>query len=248
MKVDSEILERYYEGKMSHSEKETFEKLIVSDAEVAKELQNYILSKTAIAHAANERLKKHLIESGKVFVMPDRVKASSKRYLAIAASILILIGSVWVMYLFFHPQKSSENIYLSYFQQPDMNEFTVRGEDNDSSQLFWDRGLEYYANHKIDHAAVEFNKMIQINKTASASKAYFMLALCYMEMNDMQKAIQTFGRVSDQSNFVFMKQYYSALCFIKMNKKKEASDLLQRIVQDQNHPYRKNAIRILREL
>jgi hypothetical protein len=45
-----------------------------------------------------------------------------------------------------------------------------------------------------------------------------------------------------------MKQYYSALCFIKMDKKKEASVLLQRIIQDQNHPYRKNVIRILRDL
>ena len=152
------------------------------------------------------------------------------------------------MFLFLHPQKSTEEIYLSYYQRPDINEFTVRGEDNDSSQLFWDQGLNYYANHKIDKAAAEFNKMIQMNKTTSASKAYFMLALCYMEMNDTQKAIQTFGRVSDQSNFVYMKQYYSALCLIKMDKKKEASDLLLKIVKDQNHPYRKNAIRIYLEL
>ena len=90
--------------------------------------------------------------------------------------------------------------------------------------------------------------MIQLNKSTSASKAYFMLALCYMEMNNTQKAIQTFGRVSDQSNFVYMKQYYSALCLIKMDKKKEASDLLLKIAKDQNHPYRKNAIRIYLEL
>jgi tetratricopeptide (TPR) repeat protein len=248
MKIDPEILEKYYEGRMSSPEKETFEKLIISDTSVAEELRNYIVSRTAIAYGANERLKSHLIEKGKVVQISDATKAPFKRYLAIAASIAILVGLGWIMYLFLQPQRSGEEIYLSYFQTPDLNEFTVRGEDNDSGQLFWDRGLDYYANHKIDKAAVEFNNMIRINKTVSASKAYFMLALCYMEMNDTQKAIQTFGRVSDQSNFVFMKQYYSALCFIKMNKKKEASDLLQRIVQDQNHPYRKNAIRILREL
>ena len=45
MKVDLEILENYYEGRMSKSEKDAFEKLIVSDAEAADELQNYVLSK-----------------------------------------------------------------------------------------------------------------------------------------------------------------------------------------------------------
>jgi tetratricopeptide (TPR) repeat protein len=248
MKIELEILENYYEGKMSNSEKEAFEKLIISDTQVAEEMQNYILSRTAIASASNERLKKHLIESGNVLEMSEQGKNPFTRFLRIAASLAILMGLGWVLFHFLQPQKSSEEVYLSYYQRPDVAEFTVRGEDNDSSQLFWDRGLDYYANHNIEKAAAEFNKFILNNKTSSASKAYFMLALCYMEMNNTQKAIQTFGQVNDKSNFVFMKQYYCALCYIKMDKKKEASDLLQKIVQDQNHPYRKNAIRILREL
>jgi tetratricopeptide (TPR) repeat protein len=248
MKVDLEILENYYEGRMSHSEKEAFDKLIVSDADVAADLQNYVLSRTAIASSSNDRLKKHLIESGKDLQLSDQKKTPFARYLTIAASIAILVGLGWIMFHYLHPHKSTAEIYLSYFQRPDINEFTIRGEDNDSSQVFWDRGLNYYANHKIDKAATEFNKMIRMNKSTSASKAYFMLALCYMEMNNTQKAIQTFERVSDQSNFVYMKQYYSALCLIKMDKKKEASDLLLKIAKDQNHPYRKNAIRIYLDL
>ena len=248
MKVDLEILEKYYEGRMSKSEKDAFEKLVVTDAELASDLQNYVLSKTAITAGSNQRLKKHLLESGKVLAVPGERKAPFTRYLAIAASIAILIGIGWVIFRFVHPQKSTEEIYIAYYQRPDINEFTVRSEDNDSGQVFWDQGLNYYANHKIEKAVAEFNKIIQTNKTTSASKAYFMLALCYMEMNNTQKAIQTFGQVSDQSNFVYMKQYYSALCLIKMDKKKEASDLLLKIVKDQNHPYRKKAIRIYLEL
>jgi tetratricopeptide (TPR) repeat protein len=248
MKVDLEMLENYYEGRMSHSEKESFEKLLISDARVAEELRNYILSKTAVDNAAKERLKEHLKLSGKDLQISDHRKAPFTRFLAIAASIAIIVGLGWVIFLSIHHKKSNEEIYLSYYQRPDITEFTVRGNDNDSSQLFWDQGLDYYANHKIEKAAAEFNKMLLIKKAASASEAYFMLALCYMEMDDTQKAIQTFGQVSDQSNFVYMKQYYSALCLIKMDKKKEASDLLLKIVKDQNHPYRKNAIRIYLEL
>lgn len=247
MKVDLETLENFYEGRMSNSERETFEKLIISDAQLAADLQNYILSRTAIASASNERLKAHLKDTGKEVQMPVQ-KTQFARYLAIAASLAILIGLGWVMFLVLNPQRSAEEIYLSYYKRADVSEFTVRGEENDSSQVFWDRGLNHYANHKIGMAATEFNKMIKMNESANASKAYFMLALCYMEMNETQKAIQTFGRVSDQSHFVYMKQYYSALCLIKLDKKNEASDLLHNIIQDQNHPYRKNAIRILREL
>lgn len=248
MKVDLEKLENYYEGKMGDPEREAFEKLLTSDAMAAKEMQNYILSRTAISSSANERLKKHLIESGKTLQISDQRKAPFTRLLAVAASVAILAGLSWMIFLFIHHPKSNEEIYLSYYQRPDVNEFAVRSNDNDSSQLYWDQGLNYFANHKIDSAAAEFNKMIRINKTASASKAYFMLGLCYMEMNDTQKAIQSFGRVSDQSNFVFMKQYYSALCFIKMDKKREAAELLQNIASDENHPYRKNASRILKDL
>jgi tetratricopeptide (TPR) repeat protein len=248
MKVELEILESFYEGRMSNPEREAFEKLILSDSQVAEDLQNYILSRTAIGAASNERLKKHLIDSGKNLQTSEKEKTPFARYLAIAASIALLTGLGWIMFLLFHPQKSAQEIYMSYYQRPDISEFTVRSEENDSGQLFWDRGLDYYASHKIKKAEAEFSKIIQMNKAASASKAYFMLALCYMELNESQKAIQTFERVSDKSNFVYMKQYYSALCLIRMEKKKEAYDLLQKIVGDQNHPYRKNAIRILREL
>jgi len=247
MKIDPEILESYYDGKMSISERESFERLIISDPQVADDLKNYILSRTAIASASNERLKKHLIESGKLIQMPDQRKSYVTRYLAIAASIAILIDLGWITYLFLNPHKSMQEIYVSYYQRPDINEFTVRSEGSDSGQLFWVQGLNYYATHKIELAAAEFNKIIRITKDNSVSKAYFMLALCYMEMNDTQKAIQTFAKVSDQSNFVFMKQYYSALCFIKMDKKEEANNLLYAIVRDENHPYSKNALRILRE-
>ncbi len=57
MKVDLEILENFYEGRMSNSERESFEKLITADAQAAADLQNYILSRTAIASASNDRLK-----------------------------------------------------------------------------------------------------------------------------------------------------------------------------------------------
>jgi tetratricopeptide (TPR) repeat protein len=248
MKVDLEIIENFYEGRMSSPERETFERLINTDAEAAAEVQNYILSRTAITSASNDRLKKHLLDSGKGLEIPEKGRPSFTRYLAIAASMAILTGLGWVLFLLFHTQKSPEEIYLSFYQRPDVSEFTVRGEDSDSSQLFWARGLDYYASHKIKMAAAEFNKMIRINKTISASRAYFMLALCYMDMNETRMAIQTFEQVSDQSDFVFMKQYYSALCLIRMEKKKDAADLLQKIVRDQNHPYRNNAIRILREL
>jgi tetratricopeptide (TPR) repeat protein len=248
MKVELDILEKYYEGRMSDSEREVFEKLIDSDMEALEELHDYMVSRTAIISAANERMKKHLVEGVTILQEPDNKRNLFTRFLVIAASAAILLGMGWIMFLFSHHQKSTGEIYLSYFQRPDISDFTVRGEGNDSVQLFWDRGLDYYANHKIEKAAAEFIKIIKINKPTAASKAYFMLGLCYMDMNDTQKAIQTFGRVSDQSTFVFMKQYYSALCFIKMDKKKEASDLLQKIAQNQNHPYRKNAIRILLEL
>ncbi len=248
MKVDLETLENFYEGRMNGSDRKEFEKLIRSDVEAAADLQSYILSRTAIASASNDRLKQHLIETGKALKIQDKRKTLFARYLAVAASVALLTGLGWIMFLLLHPHKSTGEIYLAYYQRPDISEFTVRGDENDSSQIFWDRGLDFYANHKIKMAENEFNKIIQMNNVTSASKAYFMLALCHMEMNETQKAIQTFERVSDKSNFVFMKQYYSALCLIKMEKKNEAADLLQRIVRDPNHPYRKNAIRILREL
>ena len=75
-----------------------------------------------------------------------------------------------------------------------------------------------------------------------------MLAICHMETEAFNDAITAFGHVKPESSVVFAMQYYKALCLIKMNKNQEAADLLVAIKNQDEHPYRRNARKLLRML
>ena len=248
MKIEFEILEKYCEGRMQKAEKEAFEETLRTDAGLSDEVKSYFLSKSAIASASNQRLKKHLDEMGQGLDLADASRTRFVQYILAAAGICLLIGMGWMMMHFFGFRKTAGEIYLAYYERPDVGEFAERSIGSDSSLVIWNTALDNFSRHEILKASREFEQLTDNQGAIPFSNVYFMLAICAMESDDFEKAIDAFDHVKSGSSFAFAMQYYKALCFIKMNKKQEASDLLRSIKNQPAHPYHKHAKRLLRML
>jgi tetratricopeptide (TPR) repeat protein len=248
MKIDLEILEKFCEGSMSKAEKDAFEKAMQTDEGLSIEVKNYFISKSAIANASNERLKNHLDDMGQDLDLTYYPKTRLLQYMLAAAGICLLIGLGWIMMYYFQRPKTTDEIFLSYYQRPDISEFTERSLGGDSSLLIWNTALDNYSKHEILKASGEFEQLTNNQSAIPFSKVFYLLAICYMESNEFEKAIQAFDHVGAESSFVYAMQYYKALCFIKMDKRQEAIDMLNTIKQQPGHPYGKQAKRLLRIL
>jgi len=246
MKIDLEILEKFCEDSMSKAESEAFEKAMQTDAELSNEVKSYFLSRSAIANASNERLKKHLDDIGQDLDLAYDPKTRFLQYMLAAAGICLLIGVGWIMMYYFLRPRTIDEIFLSYYQRPDVSEFSERSLGSDSSLLIWNTALDNFSKQEIHKASGEFEQLTNGQSDIPFSKVYFMLAICYLESKDYEKAIAAFDHIRSESNFTYAMQYYKALCFIKMDKKQEAIDLLNNIKHQTGHPYGKQAKRLLR--
>jgi thioredoxin-like negative regulator of GroEL len=75
-----------------------------------------------------------------------------------------------------------------------------------------------------------------------------MLAVCHMESGEFDRAITALNQVRAENEFTVAIDYYKALCHIKTGNTTEATALLEKIRNHRNHPYSKNAKRMLRIL
>ena len=248
MKVDLAQLEKYSEGKMSAEERVEFEKALQQEASLSDELKKYLLSKSAIAHASNERLKKHLDELGRTIEDGYSQKTTLRPYLLAAAGIALLLGLGWAMIRYFQPRMTHDEIFLSFYQRPENYEMADRSSGSDTALIIWNTAMSYYSNHEIQKAVREFEYLTKLPDVTFLSRVYFFLGIGYLESNNFKKAIQAFDKVSTGSSYAFETQFYKALCFIKLNKQKEAVDMLRGIQNNMNHPYRKEALKILKML
>lgn len=248
MKEDLALLEKYVEGKMTARERAEFEKALVQDNDLINELKKYLLSKTAIEHASNERIKRQLDEIGTTLEQRHSQKTRWVTILLAAAGIALLIGLGWVMKRSFQHPRTHEEIFLSYYQRPGVYEMEYRGSGSDSSILIWNRAINCYASGEIQKAITEFEYLSSLPDLAFSSGVYFFLGISYLESDKPEKAIQAFKQVSTGSRYNLETQFYRALCLIKLDKQKDAADLLYTIKNNHGHPYRKKASKILKEL
>jgi len=245
---DFEAIERFCEGKMTEEEKQDFEEALSKDQTLSNEMKNYLVSRTAIAMASNERLKARLDILGKSHDLHITPKKNYIPYLPVAAGISLFIGLGFIITQYLRGPLTSQEIYLSYYKSPDVYDYSVRSSENDSSLFIWHTALNYFSQKEYSKALEKLNRLTEIQYAEMLPDAYFLMAICLMEAEDYGKALQALDQAGPESNYNVEIPYYKALCLIKMDKRSEAADLLEEIIQTRDHPYKRNARGILRKL
>ena len=221
-----------------------FHKLLESDVDFKAQFDFEQNLKRAIKNKENQDLKRKLISFEKDIATetPKLATKKSYRYLAIAASVLLLIGLAWMGYLDGSSNKY-EDLYAANFQEYPNTVFAItRGDAIESVER--DAFVAYEgANYQI--ALENFNKIPDENR---AQYLDFYIGQSFLNLNQNQKAKELFKKTIDsRSDFEAEAYWYLALIALKEKDKASAMNYLKELTS--KFDYNKNrALELLQEL
>lgn len=229
----SEKLVQYLDGELLMAEKISLDKQLAADEALQNELESLQSTREAVRlYGLRQKvvvIHEQMMEERKAPVKRISAVRKTIRYsVAVAASLLLLIGGYWA-YNFF--TLSPDKVFASNYRSYEL--VTVRDGDNNEASL-------------IEKAYLEKKYTEVIGTTFDrpyTTKELFLRAMSYSELADNPKAIDEYKKViaqneiSKTSSFSQPAEYYLALSYILNRDYDFALDILKKIQDDPNHLY-----------
>jgi predicted negative regulator of RcsB-dependent stress response len=244
MKIEvkyTEIIDRYLNGELSEEELKDFNKLLESDLQLRRELSlekdlNKIILETDIYEFGNKvkaTREAMLLQKPNPNGFDKTVRLRSKKWYLLAASIIVLVGLLGYLYFLQNQQISSEKLFLQYYSKYH-SDIAARSGDEISNDPFI-LGLNEYEDDNYNDAIRYLNQ--EINEDSLNFTAQLYLGISYMEKNNLDKAIDVFKSIINESGNMFIGQakWYLALTYLKtddVDYREETKNLLSSIIQN----------------
>jgi len=189
--MDKEVLlTNYFSNRLTKDEKKLFNELLASDSDFKAQFDFEQNLQRAIKNKENQDLKSKLISFEKDIVTegPKSTQKKTYRHLAIAASIVMLIGLAWMGYTDGSSDKY-EDLYAANFQEYPNTVYTItRSGSNESLER---EAFVAYESGNYDVAVEKFNKIPLEQQQAYTD---FYLAQSYLNAGKNESAKEYFKK------------------------------------------------------
>jgi len=250
-----ELIEQYLGGSMSHATSIAFEKLILEDKNLAKEIElhkqlsahfneNYIpLKKGSNTSDLDTYFRSH--EAKNILKTIENVEAihsSKKKFkfpISIAASIIGVMICV-VGYL----QFSKNDLYEDYYTENDLPSLVSRGTKNNLQNDI------IVAYQKKQYTVANNLYRSYIDSTTVFNENIFIYGgMTYLELNEFDKALLEFHKMTTSNSIDKSKGlWFTALVYLKKEEYTLLKETLHTIVQKKGNFNYKKATTLLQEL
>jgi len=206
-------IEQYLNDEMSPHERKDFESRLAADEELRKDLELYNSINTTMSASPNEdALRKTLEQMNKKYFAgsaPVR-KISLKKWLAVAASLVIIVATG--LYFLLGNKPSAEKLYALYAQHDALN-IQLRGDAADSIK---EKAATAFNNKNYSTALPLLESSLQ--QQPADAPIQFSLAICYLETAKYNEAEKIFLQMeTGQSAYADAAKWYLALTALKQN-------------------------------
>ncbi|WP_323786863.1 hypothetical protein [Psychroserpens sp.] len=206
-----ETVDRYINETMSIDELETFENKLKNDSAFKTQVDDI---KTLLLGIESQSLKEELenfhneIPQNLVEKKSAKVRFLQFRKIAVAASLVIALGSFW-----FFNQNSNDKLFANYFS-PDPGLATTMGEN--SNYEFYDAMVNYKQGDY--NTAISKWQQLQSIKPENDTLNYF-LGVAHLANSNENKAIIHLEKTTMQAKSAFINEayYYLGLAYLKTN-------------------------------
>ncbi len=170
-------------------------------------------------------------------------------YLKYAA--IFILGILGYFYFFSSSQqKKSPHLNAQYIFESNQDEYAYLNNDRTTSET--ETKEEAFKEYNLSHwltAEELFNQHLKDNP--NDFEASFFLGRTYLQLDQIDIAIQTFLQITKETNSENFKHYYQlhydlALCFVKKNEFKKAIEPL--LIAQKNRYYKEKASRVLDQI
>jgi hypothetical protein len=237
-----DLISDYIEGKMNAPDKASFERLLVKNPELAKEVAELQSIEEGLQALGMEALMEDLKSWEQELPLAASPKANWKIFLSIAAVVTLFI--VPAIYLFNSQKPTSEELFLSYYE-PYEEMIISRSNSVDSLNTLLAQGMAAYNKGAYRECADFLHSYLQQKADARVS---LYLAIAQLELNQQQSAENNFLLAQQDPAFRQQAQWYQALSYLKFSETEKAKGILDVIVNEKNHYRYAKASRLLKEL
>jgi len=240
-----ELIENYYEGKLSDAEKTAFETRLVIDSDFKEEFDLYknIVAGIKENGAANLKAKLKLVDdeldNEPLVLKLETNKTSLVKYLAIAASVILIIslGVYWNL----SDKSNLPELAIAYYEKEKglPNEMSVsKGQLSDV--------IASYKNGDYVTTKNKLNDLLK-NKNTNDTLNYFLGITSY-ELKDYSAALASFNTINSESVYYDKAQYRLVLIELVANDKQKALHKIDECLANKNHLYYDKLIQLRAEL
>ena len=225
----SALIEKYLFNRMSESERQEFEIQVESDASLAEELE---LQKKLFEAASDKDFNKIFpkLKQAEQDYLAAQAKKPFLRFsptylLLIAASLIFIVFFSW---LFFVNNNKVESIELfATYYEPYPMVLSFRGKND-----LINGAVNSYNEKNFESVITSMNHLIL--EDSLGFLPYMYLGIAYLELGNLDKAIENFTIVSDSNNPSFRQQakWHIALTYLKANESEKAKKILNELSRD----------------
>lgn len=230
-------IDEYLLNFLNQKEHEDFEEIISNDPRLKAELE----LNADINHAILEQDVMNLRHSIKTITgeekpetnirkfIPNSFKKSPARFIGAVASLaaVISVGTVLL-----NQQNSSSSDLYSKFYHPYEATGLYRSSASVTPEIL---GVNLYNNMDYRGAIEQFNIVLSLNPEHPMCNFY--AGLSFQEMSDFRKAINSYQKVIDEKDNLFIEQaeWYMALCYLKSDNKNKAYSTFNKILDKKGY-------------
>jgi tetratricopeptide (TPR) repeat protein len=234
-----ELIDNYFENNLSETELVTFNELLMSDVNFAKEVEfrKNLQAATHLAERAalKNKLKQFEQAKGKVVSMNKRGV-----WFAAAVFLMVIVSTIWLLF----QKPDAQQLYALYYEPyPNVVAPITRSEANADSTIQY-AFLMYEANN-YENAALIFQK-IYGNTKAPFALVYF--GICNLQIEQTTIAITALKEaIVTNNDYTVIAKWYLAMAYLKNDEPILAVPLVQEVAEAE-HPLQPVAEKLYEKL
>lgn len=221
-----ELIDQYLENNLIEADLATFNELLNSDANFAKEVDFHKKLKAATHLNQRAALKNKLQQleqpKSKLVKMPNK-----SIWFAAAVFVLIIAGTIWILF----QKPDAQELYAVYYQ-PYPNVVAPVTRSNNTQDSATQYAFVLYESGNYNDAALVFEKIY------TSSKIDFALlywGICNLQMEKTNNAITLLKEAASNSNdYTVIAKWYLAMAYLKNDEPLLALPLVQEVA-NANH-------------
>jgi uncharacterized protein YpiB (UPF0302 family) len=240
-----ELIETYFEGKLSDADKTAFETRLIIDSDFKEEVELYknIVAGIKENGAANLKAKLKLVDdeldNEPAIIKLESRKSSLVKYIAIAASVVLVISLS--LYWSLSNKSNLPELAIVYYEKEKglPNEMSVSENQLSDVMISYKNGDYFTTKSKL-------NDLLK-NKNTNDTLNYFLGITSY-ELKDYSAALASFNTINSESVYYDKAQYRLVLIELVANDKQKALHKIDESLANKNHLYYDKLIQLRAEL
>lgn len=216
------LIEKFFAGNLTGEESAAFEARREAEPEFDREVMLYAQARENIDILGDMNLKAHF---------KQRYEATEARVIApvwirfryaIAAAVLLLIGSVILLNILPDSKMAPEELYAMHFV-PEEVSFTRSGSDPGEGV---EQMIDLFNSQQYAQASILADSLLLNSSLQQSSFLLLYQGISRMVQEEFLSARESLGEIPDTSPYYWQAQWYMALTFLKTGETENAREIL----------------------